>query len=124
MLVGAFHFPTEYGIEIGELARALEERGFESLFLCEHTHIPTSRRSPFPSGGELPKRYLHTYDPFVSLAFAAAATKTLRIGTGICLVTERDPIVTAKSVASLDHYSRGRFIFGVGGGWNAEEMEN
>ena len=124
MQFGVFYFPTEYGFEIGELARALEERGFESLFLCEHTHIPTSRRSPFPSGGALPKRYLHTYDPFVSLAFAAAATKTLRIGTGICLVTERDPIVTAKSVASLDHYSRGRFIFGVGGGWNAEEMEN
>ena len=124
MHIGVFYFPTEYGIETAELARELEQRGFESLFLCEHTHIPTSRRTPFPSGGELPKRYSHTHDPFVSLAFAAAATKTLRLGTGICLMTERDPIVTAKSVTSLDHVSRGRFIFGVGGGWNAEEMEN
>src|SRR5438309_4317557 len=108
MLVGVFHFPTDYGIEIGELARALEARGFESLFLCEHTHIPVSRRTPFPWGGELPKRYLHTHDPFVALSFAAAATRTLRLGTGICLVTERDPIVTAKCVASLDQMSGGR----------------
>jgi probable F420-dependent oxidoreductase len=124
MQIGVFYFPTEYGIEVGELARALEDRGFESLFLCEHTHIPVSRRSPFPSGGELPKRYLNTHDPFVALSFAAATTKTLRLGTGICLVTERDPIVTAKLVASLDHFSGGRFEFGVGAGWNAEEMEN
>src|SRR5215469_7507167 len=124
MQFGVFYFPTEYGIEIGDLARALEERGFESLFLCEHTHIPTSRRSPFPSGGELPKRYSHTYDPFVALSFAASVTRTLKLGTGICLVPEHDPIVTAKSVASLDRLSKGRFIFGVGGGWNVEEMEN
>jgi probable F420-dependent oxidoreductase len=124
MQLGVFYFPTEYGIEISELARALEQRGFESLFLCEHTHIPVSRRTPFPSGGELPKRYSHTHDPFVALAFAAAATKTLRLGTGICLIIERDPIVTAKSIVSLDHVSKGRFVFGVGGGWNAEEMEN
>jgi probable F420-dependent oxidoreductase len=124
MKVGVFYFPTEYGIEPAELASALEARGFESLFLCEHTHIPTSRRTPFPSGGELPKRYKHTHDPFVALSFAAAATKKLKLGTGIALVTQRDPIVTAKSVASLDVLSGGRFIFGVGGGWNREEMEN
>ncbi|MBL6457855.1 LLM class F420-dependent oxidoreductase [Belnapia sp. T6] len=124
MRTGVFYFPTEYGIETGELARALEERGFDSLFLCEHTHIPTSRRSPFPGGGELPRRYKHTHDPFVALSFAAAATKTLLLGTGVCLVPQRDPIITAKSVASLDRLSGGRFVFGVGGGWNVEEMEN
>src|SRR5229473_5214426 len=124
MRVGAFYFPTDYGMDIGELARELEARGFESLFLCEHTHIPVSRRTPFPSGGELPKRYLHTHDPFVALSFAAAATRTLLLGTGICLITERDPIVTAKCVASLDQMSGGRFVFGIGGGWNVEEMEN
>src|SRR5262245_2037432 len=91
MLVGAFHFPTDYGIEIGELACALETRGFESLFVCEHTHIPVSRRSPYPGGGELPKRYSHTHDPFVALSFAAAATRTLKLGTGIALVPQRDP---------------------------------
>jgi alkanesulfonate monooxygenase SsuD/methylene tetrahydromethanopterin reductase-like flavin-dependent oxidoreductase (luciferase family) len=83
MHVGAFYFPTDYGIDIAELARALEERGFESLFVCEHTHIPVSRRTPFPSGGELPKRYKHTHDPFVALSFAAAATRKLKLGTGI-----------------------------------------
>ncbi len=124
MRIGVFYFPTDYGIEPGELARELEDRGFESLFVCEHTHIPASRISPFPGGGELPKRYSHTHDPFVALAFAAAATKTLRLGTGICLVPQRDPIVTAKCVASLDRLSGGRFEFGVGGGWNVEEMEN
>jgi probable F420-dependent oxidoreductase len=116
MLVGAFHFPTDYGIEIGELARALEARGFESLFVCEHTHIPVSRRTP--------KRYSHTHDPFVALSFAAAATHTLKLGTGIALVPQRDPIITAKSVASLDQLSDGRFMFAIGGGWNVEEMEN
>ena len=124
MLVGAFYFPTDYGIAIDELARALEERGFDSLFVCEPTHIPVSRRSPYPSGGELPKRYFHTHDPFVALAFAAAATRTLKLGTGIALVPQRDPIITAKSVASLDQLSGGRFIFAIGGGWNVEEMEN
>ena len=101
-----------------------KRREFDSLFVCEHTHIPVSRRTPFPGGGELPKRYSHTHDPFVVLAFAAAATRTLRLGTGIALVPQRDPIVTAKSVASLDRLSGGRFVFGIGGGWNAEEMEN
>lgn len=124
MKIGVFYFPTEYGIDCGELGRALEERGFESLFVCEHTHIPASRRTPFPAGGELPKRYAHTHDPFVALAFAAANTTHLRLGTGVCLVPQRDPIVTAKSVASLDRMSGGRFEFGIGGGWNVEEMEN
>jgi probable F420-dependent oxidoreductase len=124
MRVGVFYFPTDYGINIAELARALEERGFGSLYVPEHTHIPTSRRTPFPSGGELPKKYSHTHDPFVGLSFAAAATKKLLVGTGICLIPERDPIVTAKCVASLDQLSGGRFIFGIGGGWNVEEMEN
>lgn len=124
MRVGVFYFPTDYGIEIGELAVALEERGFESLFVCEHTHIPTSRRTPFPGGGDLPKRYSHTHDPFVALAYAAASTRTLKLGTGICLITQRDPIVTAKCVASLDMLSKGRFVLGLGGGWNVDEMEN
>jgi probable F420-dependent oxidoreductase len=124
MLVGFFHFPTDYGIDVGELAHEIEARGFDSLFVCEHTHIPVSRRTPFPGGGELPKRYSHTYDPFVALAFAAAATRTLLLGTGIALVPQRDPIITAKSVASLDRLSAGRFVFGIGGGWNVDEMEN
>src|SRR5258708_39994644 len=124
MRVGAFYFPPDYGINLAELGRALEDRGFASLFVPEHTHIPVSRRTPFPGGGELPKRYAHTHDPFVGLAFAAAATKKLLVGTGICLIPERDPIVTAKCVASLDQLSGGRFIFGIGGGGDVEEMEN
>jgi probable F420-dependent oxidoreductase len=124
MLVGVFHFPTDYSIDVRELAREIEARGFDSLFVCEHTHIPISRRTPFPGGGELPKRYSHTHDPFVALAFAAAVTRTLLVGTGIALVPQRDPIITAKSVASLDQLSGGRFVFGIGGGWNVEEMEN
>jgi probable F420-dependent oxidoreductase len=124
MHFGVFYFPTDYGIDVGELARAVEDRGLESLFFCEHTHIPVSRRSPFPGGGELPKRYVHTHDPFVALSFAAAATKRIKLGTGICLVPQHDPIVTAKSVASLDQLSGGRIVFAMGGGWNVEEMEN
>ncbi len=124
MDVGVCIFPTDYSISITDLARALEERGYESLFVPEHTHIPTSRRSPWPGGGPLPKQYAHSLDPFVGLAAAAAVTQRLRVGTGICLLTERDPIVTAKEVASLDHVSGGRFEFGIGAGWNAEEMEN
>jgi len=124
MEIGVFYFPVDYGINIAELAGALEERGFESLFVPEHTHIPVSRKSPFPSGGEMPRRYAHTHDPFVALSFAAAATKKLLLGTGICLIPERDPIVTAKCVASLDQLSGGRVVFGIGGGWNVEEMEN
>jgi probable F420-dependent oxidoreductase len=124
MRIGVYYFPADYGINIAELATALEERGFGSLYVPEHTHIPTSRRSPWPGGAELPKCYWHTHDPFVALSFAAAATKKLILGTGICLIPEREPIVTAKCVASLDQLSGGRFVFGIGGGWNVEEMED
>jgi probable F420-dependent oxidoreductase len=124
MHIGICIFATDYAIRIDELAREAEQRGFESLFVPEHTHIPVSRRTPFPGGTELPKEYSHTHDPFVSLMLAAAVTKKLRIGTGICLIIERDTITTAKSVASLDMLSNGRFEFGIGAGWNAEEMEN
>jgi len=124
MKLGAFSFNTDYGIRADDLARALEERGFESLWVGEHTHIPTSRRSPYPGGGELPRPYYHMSDPFVSLMAAGAATKTLKLGTGICLVVERDPITLAKEVATLDMLTGGRFLFGIGAGWNAEEMEN
>lgn len=124
MQIGVCYFPTDYGIDVGELARAAEQRGFDSLLLPEHTHIPLSRRTPYPGGGELPKAYSHTHDPFVALSFAAAATTKIKLGTGICLVPQRDTIVTAKCVASLDRLSNGRFIFGIGGGWNVDEMEN
>ena len=122
MHIGVCIFATEYAIQIDELARATEARGFESLWVPEHTHIPTSRRSPWAGGAELPKEYRHTFDPFVSLMYAAAVTTTLKLGTGICLIIERDTITTAKEVASLDRLSGGRFLFGIGGGWNAEEM--
>jgi probable F420-dependent oxidoreductase len=124
MQYGVTMFSTDYAIRPDELARELEQRGFESLWLPEHTHIPASRKSPWPGGPELPKEYWHTYDLFVALTAAAMATERLRIATGICLIIERDPITTAKEVASLDQLSNGRFIFGIGGGWNAEEMEN
>jgi probable F420-dependent oxidoreductase len=124
MELGVCYFPTDYGIDMTELGRALEERGFKSLFVPEHTHIPLSRRTPFPGGGELPRRYSHTHDPFVALSFAAAATKRLKVGTGILLVPQHEPIVTAKAIASLDQLSGGRFVFGIGGGWNVDEMEN
>jgi probable F420-dependent oxidoreductase len=124
MKYGVSMFATDYAIRPDELAAAAEEREFESIFLPEHTHIPTSRRSPWPAGGELPKEYWHTHDLFVALTAAAAATRKIKIGSGICLLIERDPITTANEVASLDFLSRGRLIFGIGGGWNAEEMEN
>ncbi len=124
METGVFIFATDYTIRIDELARELEARGFESLFVPEHTHIPASRKSPWPGGAELPREYWHTHDPFVALSFAAAATETLKLGTGICLIPQRDPLVTAKSVASLDMLSGGRFLLGMGGGWNVEEMED
>jgi probable F420-dependent oxidoreductase len=124
MHYGVSIFSTDYAIRPDELARSLEERGFESLWLPEHTHIPASRRSPWPGGPDLPKEYWHTYDPFVALTAAALATTKLRVATGICLIIERDPITTAKEVASIDMLSNGRFLFGIGGGWNAEEMEN
>ena len=124
MKIGIYIFATDYTIRIDELAREAEQRGFESLFIPEHTHIPASRRSPWPGGSELPREYWHTLDPFVALGYAAAATSTIRLGTGICLLTERDPIVNAKEVASLDLLSGGRFELAIGAGWNAEEMEN
>ena len=124
MDIGFFSYNTEYGIRADELAKELETRGFESLWVGEHTHIPASRETPFPGGGELPKPYYHMSGPFVTLAMAAAVTNNLKLGTGISLVVEHDPIVLAKSVATLDHYSNGRFLFGIGGGWNKEEMEN
>ena len=124
MRYGAFIFATDYSIRPDDLGRALEERGFESLWVPEHTHIPASRRSAWPGGGDLPREYWHTLDPFVALGAAAAVTSRLMLGTGICLVIERDPIALAKEVASLDWISRGRVLFGIGGGWNAEEMED
>jgi len=121
---GVMMFATDYAIQPVDLARAVEERGLDSLFFPEHTHIPTSRRSPWPGGGELPMEYSHTHDLFVALTAAAAVTKRIKLGSGICLVIERDPIVLAKEVASLDVISGGRVILGIGGGWNSEEMEN
>ena len=115
---------TDYSMQPGRLGSLAEERGFESLFLAEHTHIPVSRETPYPGGSELPREYSHTIDPFVGLAAAATATERLKVGTGVCLVIQRDPIVTAKEVATLDHVSGGRFLFGVGAGWNKEEMRN
>ena len=124
MHFGAAIFATDYAIGPDELARELEQRGFESIWLPEHTHIPVSRRTPYPAGGDLPKEYWHTHDPFVALMAAAMVTTKLRVATGICLIIERDTIITAKEVASLDMLSGGRFIFGIGGGWNQEEMED
>jgi probable F420-dependent oxidoreductase len=122
MQIGAAMFFTDYSMSAIDLARELEARGFESVWAPEHSHIPLLRKTPFPSGGELPRQYSNAMDPFVTLSAAAAATKTIKLGTGVCLVVQRDPIQTAKLVASLDQVSRGRFLFGVGGGWNAEEM--
>src|SRR6201997_3772645 len=124
MYVGGAMFFTDYSMSAPELARALEERGFESVWAPEHSHIPLTRKTSFPAGGELPKKYYDVMDPFVTLTAAAMATKTLKIATGICLVVQRDPIQTAKLVASIDQVSGGRFLFGVGGGWNAEEIED
>ena len=119
---GVVIFPTDYAIAPAVLAQALEARGFESLFVPEHTHIPSSRRTPWPGGAELPREYWHCHDPFVGLATAAAVTTSLKLGTGISLVTERDPILMAKQAATLDHLSGGRLLLGVGAGWNVEEM--
>jgi probable F420-dependent oxidoreductase len=124
MKFGISTFVTDEGMAPGVLATAVEDRGFDSLLIAEHTHIPLSRKSPWPRGGELPRRYYRTLDPFITLTAAAAATERLLLGTGVALVVERDPIITAKEVASLDHVSGGRVIFGVGVGWNREEMEN
>jgi probable F420-dependent oxidoreductase len=124
MEVGLSIFPTAYSIHPTRLAREAEARGFESLFMIEHTHIPASRRTPYPLGGDLPSIYWESYDPFVALAQAAAVTERLKIGTGICLVPEHHPIALAKTIGSLDTLSNGRFLFGIGAGWNAEELEN
>ena len=124
MKFGVQMFPTDYAIQAPELAKTCEDLGFESLFFPEHTHIPTSRRTPWPGGAPLPMEYSHTLDPFVAAGAAFAVTKTLKVGTGICLVIQRDPIILAKEVASADFLSGGRFLFGIGGGWNEDEMEN
>src|SRR4051794_38024448 len=121
---GVLMFMTDYAISAPALAQALEERGFESLWVPEHSHIPLSRKTPFPGGGDLPKQYYDAMDPFVMLSAAAAVTKKLKLGTGVCLVIQRDTIQTAKAVASLDQVSGGRFLFGIGGGWNQDEMED
>src|SRR5436309_8207304 len=121
---GALMFFTDYAIPATEFAQALEARGFESVWAPEHSHIPTSRRSPYPGGGDLPKAYYDVMDPFVTLTAAAATTKTLKVGTGVCLVNQRDPIQTAKLVASIDQVSGGRFLFGIGNGWNQDELED
>jgi probable F420-dependent oxidoreductase len=121
---GVGYFPTHDGIGPGPLARLVEERGLESLFFAEHTHIPASRETAWSGGSELPQKYWHCYELFVALTAAAEATSRLRVGSGVCLVIERDPIITAKAVASVDHLSGGRLEFGVGAGWNREEMRN
>jgi probable F420-dependent oxidoreductase len=124
MKFGASMFFTDYSMTPTALARALEDRGFDIVWAPEHSHIPLSRKSAFVLGGDLPKRYYDVMDPFVSLTAAAMATTTLKIGTGVCLIAQRDPIQTAKLVASIDHISNGRFVFGIGNGWNQDEMEN
>ncbi len=124
MKFGIQMFPTDYAIPVTELGKACEDLGFESLFFPEHTHIPTSRLTPWPGGAELPREYSHTLDPFVAMGAVAAVTTRLLLGTGICLVIERDTITLAKEVASVDHLSGGRVLFGIGGGWNVEEMAN
>ncbi|MGH7037650.1 MAG: LLM class F420-dependent oxidoreductase [Stellaceae bacterium] len=121
---GAAMFFTDYSMTAEEFARALEERGFESVWAPEHSHIPSTRMTPPAGGGELEKRYYDVMDPFVTLAMAAAATRTLKLATGVCLVIQRDTIQTAKLVASLDQVSGGRFLFGIGGGWNQDEIES
>jgi probable F420-dependent oxidoreductase len=121
---GVFSYNTDYVMQPVELAQALEERGFESLWIGEHTHIPVSRKTPYPLGGALPRVYVDMMDPFVALGAAAAVTDKLKLGTGVCLVMQRDVITLAKEVATLDILSGGRVLFGIGGGWNQEEMEN
>ncbi len=124
MKFGASMFFTDYSMAPDALARALEDRGFDIVWAPEHSHIPLSRKTPFVLGGDLPKRYYDVMDPFVTLTVAALATTTLKIGTGVCLIAQRDPIQTAKLVASIDQVSAGRFVFGIGNGWNQDEMEN
>ena len=124
MHFGGAMFFTDYSMTAVALARALEERGFESVWAPEHSHIPATRKTPYPGGGDLPKEYYDAMDPFVTLAAAGAVTTKIKLGTGVLLVQQRDTIQTAKLVASIDQVSGGRFLFGVGGGWNQDEMEN
>jgi probable F420-dependent oxidoreductase len=124
MRFGASMFFTDYSMTPAALGRALEERGFDILWAPEHSHIPLSRKTPFVLGADLPKRYYDVMDPFVTLTAAAAVTSTLKLATGVCLIAQRDPIQTAKLVASIDQVSGGRFVFGIGNGWNQDEMEN
>jgi dCTP deaminase len=124
MHFGGAMFFTDYSMSAPELARALEERGFESVWAPEHSHIPLSRKTPFPGGGEVPKAYYDAMDPFVVLAAASEVTKRIKFGTGVALIQQRDVIQTAKLVASIDQVSQGRFLFGIGGGWNQDEMED
>lgn len=124
MQIGLFPFVTEYSMPVDKLAIAAEERGFDSIWVPEHTHIPASRNSPYPGGGDLPKEYSHTLDPFVALGMAAAVTTRLKLGTGVCLLIEHQVLTLAKTVATLDHLSNGRVLLGLGAGWNREEMEN
>jgi probable F420-dependent oxidoreductase len=124
MQLGVLTFVTDEGIGPVDLAVGLEERGFASLFLAEHTHIPVDAKTPYPGGGPIPPKYYRTLDPFVALTAAAVATNDLFVGTGIALLPQRDPILTAKEVASLDLISGGRFGFGVGVGWLREEIAN
>ena len=124
MRFGVTIFATDLSIEPVDLAVALQERGFDSMWVPEHTHIPVGRRTPYPNGGELPDEYRRCHDPFVALTAAAVAAPGLRVGTAILLVAQRDPIVTAKAAASLDHVSGGRFTLGIGVGWNEDEMED
>ena len=124
MDIGLALFPTDYTMAPGRVAQLAEERGFRALLFPEHTHIPVSRETPYPGGGELPREYSHTHDLFVAMSMAAALTERLEVGSGVCLVPQRDPIITANAVASIDALSGGRVLFGVGGGWNREEMQN
>src|SRR3954470_5688585 len=121
---GLAMFPADYAIDPVSLGRLAEERDFESLWFPEHTHIPVKRETPYPAGGDLPEEYWHTLDPFVALSAIATVTERIRLGTGICLIVERDPIITANESASVDWISGGRFLFGVGAGWNIEEMRH
>ena len=124
MNIGLFPFITDYSMPIDQLAIAAEQRGFDSIWVPEHTHIPVNRKTSYPGGGELPKEYSHTLDPFVALAVAAAVTTKLKLATGICLLIEHQALTIAKTVATLDHLSGGRVLLGLGAGWNREEMEN
>jgi probable F420-dependent oxidoreductase len=122
MDLGVALFATDLTSDVREVARVAEDAGFESLFVAEHTHIPTSRRTAYPMGGELPAEYSRTQDPFIALMAAAGVTSQLKLGTGVCLVVERDPIVLAKEVSTLDVLTGGRVLLGVGAGWNEEEL--